>query len=34
VIYDAEDIPEPLQLKKAFLGFQKAGKCLVLASQA
>lgn len=25
VIYDAEDIPDPLQLKKAYLGFQKAG---------
>ncbi len=24
VIYDAEDIPEPLQLKKAYLGFEKA----------
>ena len=24
VIYDAEDIPEPLQLKKSYLGFQKA----------
>jgi cellulose synthase/poly-beta-1,6-N-acetylglucosamine synthase-like glycosyltransferase/glycosyltransferase involved in cell wall biosynthesis/O-antigen/teichoic acid export membrane protein len=23
VIYDAEDIPEPMQLKKAFLGFKK-----------
>lgn len=23
VIYDAEDIPDPLQLKKAYLGFQK-----------
>src|SRR6185436_4286234 len=23
VIYDAEDIPDPLQLKKAFLAFQK-----------
>jgi len=23
VIYDAEDIPDPMQLKKAFLGFQK-----------
>ena len=31
VIYDAEDIPDPWQLKKAFLGFQKSGpevKCL------
>lgn len=26
VIYDAEDAPEPLQLKKAILAFQKAGK--------
>lgn len=25
VIYDAEDVPEPLQLKKAYLAFQKAG---------
>lgn len=25
VIYDAEDIPDPLQLKKAYLGFKKAG---------
>lgn len=25
VIYDAEDIPDPLQLKKAFLGFKKCG---------
>jgi cellulose synthase/poly-beta-1,6-N-acetylglucosamine synthase-like glycosyltransferase len=25
VIYDAEDIPDPLQLKKAVLAFQKAG---------
>lgn len=25
VIYDAEDIPEPLQLKKAFLAFRKKG---------
>lgn len=24
VIYDAEDIPDPLQLKKAYLGFQKS----------
>lgn len=24
VIYDAEDMPDPLQLKKAYLGFQKA----------
>ena len=24
VIFDAEDIPDPLQLKKAYLGFQKA----------
>jgi cellulose synthase/poly-beta-1,6-N-acetylglucosamine synthase-like glycosyltransferase len=24
VIYDAEDIPDPLQLKKAYIGFQKA----------
>ena len=31
VIYDAEDIPDPLQLKKAYLGFQNVGpdvKCL------
>ncbi len=31
VIYDAEDIPDPMQLKKAYLSFQKAGpeiKCL------
>jgi len=31
VIYDAEDIPDPLQLKKAYLGFQKASapvRCL------
>lgn len=31
VIYDAEDIPDPLQLKKAYLAFKKAGdsvKCL------
>lgn len=26
VIYDAEDIPDPLQLKKAYLGFKKAGE--------
>src|SRR5258708_69238 len=26
VIYDAEDIPDPLQLKKAVLAFQKAGE--------
>lgn len=26
VIYDAEDIPDPLQLKKAVLGFSKVGK--------
>jgi cellulose synthase/poly-beta-1,6-N-acetylglucosamine synthase-like glycosyltransferase len=26
VIYDAEDLPDPLQLKKAYLGFQKSGK--------
>jgi len=26
VIYDAEDIPDPLQLKKAVIAFQKAGK--------
>jgi len=25
VIYDAEDIPDPFQLKKAFLAFQKSG---------
>lgn len=31
VIYDAEDIPDPWQLKKAYLGFRKSGpevKCL------
>ncbi len=31
VVYDAEDIPDPLQLKKAYLGFQNVGpevKCL------
>jgi glycosyltransferase involved in cell wall biosynthesis/cellulose synthase/poly-beta-1,6-N-acetylglucosamine synthase-like glycosyltransferase/O-antigen/teichoic acid export membrane protein len=31
VIYDAEDIPDPWQLRKAYLGFQKSGpevKCL------
>lgn len=31
VIYDAEDIPDPWQLRKAFIGFRKAGddvKCL------
>jgi cellulose synthase/poly-beta-1,6-N-acetylglucosamine synthase-like glycosyltransferase len=31
VIFDAEDVPDPLQLKKAYLGFQKVGprvKCL------
>lgn len=26
VIFDAEDIPDPMQLKKAYLGFKKAGK--------
>lgn len=26
VIYDAEDIPDPLQLKKAFLGFKKVSR--------
>ncbi|HVT01509.1 MAG TPA: glycosyltransferase [Patescibacteria group bacterium] len=26
VIYDAEDIPDPLQLKKAYLGFRKVSK--------
>ncbi len=26
VIYDAEDVPEPMQLKKAVLGFKKGGK--------
>jgi cellulose synthase/poly-beta-1,6-N-acetylglucosamine synthase-like glycosyltransferase/glycosyltransferase involved in cell wall biosynthesis len=26
VIYDAEDIPDPLQLKKAYIGFQKVPK--------
>ena len=29
VIYDAEDIPDPLQLKKAFLAFQKVGKDVI-----
>lgn len=29
VIYDAEDIPDPLQLKKAYLGFQKVPKDVV-----
>ncbi|HYK08617.1 MAG TPA: glycosyltransferase, partial [Candidatus Eisenbacteria bacterium] len=33
VIYDAEDAPDPLQLKKAFLGFQKVGE-KVLCLQA
>lgn len=26
VIFDAEDVPDPLQLKKAFIGFQKVDK--------
>jgi len=26
VVFDAEDMPDPLQLKKAYLGFQKVGK--------
>jgi glycosyltransferase XagB len=29
VIFDAEDIPDPLQLKKAYLGFQKVPKKVV-----
>ncbi len=29
VIYDAEDIPDPLQLKKAILAFQKAGPRII-----
>lgn len=29
VIYDAEDIPDPLQLKKAFIAFQKVNKNVV-----
>lgn len=29
VIYDAEDIPDPLQLKKAYLAFQKVDKDVV-----
>ncbi|HXS15089.1 MAG TPA: glycosyltransferase, partial [Candidatus Saccharimonadales bacterium] len=29
VIYDAEDMPDPLQLKKALIGFQKAGRHVV-----
>ncbi len=29
VIYDAEDIPDPLQLKKAYLGFGKADKNVI-----
>ncbi|MBI2621968.1 MAG: glycosyltransferase, partial [Candidatus Levybacteria bacterium] len=29
VVYDAEDIPDPLQLKKAFLGFKKADKNVI-----
>ncbi len=29
VIYDAEDMPDPLQLKKAYLGFKKAGKNVI-----
>lgn len=33
VVYDAEDIPDPLQLKKAYLGFQKVDQT-VLCLQA
>lgn len=29
VIYDAEDVPDPLQLKKAVLGFQKVDKNVI-----
>jgi glycosyltransferase XagB len=29
VIYDAEDIPDPLQLKKAYIGFQKASSDVI-----
>ena len=29
VIYDAEDIPDPLQLKKAVLGFEKLGEKVI-----
>ncbi|MDP3888538.1 MAG: glycosyltransferase, partial [bacterium] len=29
VIYDAEDMPDPMQLKKAYLGFQKADKDII-----
>lgn len=29
VVYDAEDIPDPLQLKKAYLGFQKLPSSVV-----
>lgn len=29
VIYDAEDIPDPMQLKKAYLGFGKAAKDVI-----
>lgn len=29
VIFDAEDIPDPLQLKKAYLGFQKSDRKVV-----
>ncbi len=29
VIYDAEDVPDPLQLKKAYLGFGKADKNVI-----
>jgi cellulose synthase/poly-beta-1,6-N-acetylglucosamine synthase-like glycosyltransferase len=29
VIFDAEDIPDPMQLKKAYLGFQKADRNVV-----
>jgi len=29
VIYDAEDMPDPLQLKKAYLGFMKTGENVI-----
>jgi glycosyltransferase XagB len=29
VIYDAEDVPDPLQLKKAVMAFKKAGKNII-----
>lgn len=29
VIYDAEDVPDPLQLKKAYLGFKKSDKNVI-----